>query len=68
MTSDHAQQVRVEEINWTTLLPIVRLVEAFRTAIGLPNLLIALLLVVTFWGLGQTLDGMLQPTESSRPG
>lgn len=59
MTSDHAQQVRVEEISWTTILPIVRLFEAFRTAICLPNLLIALLLIVTLWGLGHTLDGAL---------
>ena len=57
MTSDHAQQVRVEEINWKAALPIVRLFGAFRAAIRVPNLLIALLLVVTLWLLGQTLDG-----------
>jgi len=56
--SDHAQRVRVEEFDLMAALPFLRLFRAFRLAIHLPNLFLALFLVVSLWVLGQTMDGL----------
>lgn len=53
--------MRVEEAQWETLLPWVRLFGASRTAAHPPMLLTALLTVVILWLAGHTMDVLFGP-------
>lgn len=56
------ERVRVEQVDWQSLLPFVRLFRSFRMAIFPPTkLLLALLMVVLLWLGGMTLDAIVGP-------
>lgn len=55
---DQPQRVRVEEVDWTAMVPFVRLFRAFAMAMDPPKLLVALLLVVVLAVLGHALDAV----------
>jgi len=59
--TQETQRVRVEEIQWTTLLPFVRLFGATKTALHPPMLLTALLTVVVLWLAGHAMDVLWGP-------
>jgi len=54
--SESPHSVRVQEIDWTTLLPITRIFRSFRMAIHPPKLVVALMMVVLLYGSGRLLD------------
>ena len=59
--SDGTQRVRVEELDWHALLPVMKLFGAFRMAVHPPKLLLGLLLVLSLWLWGRALDGVSGP-------
>jgi hypothetical protein len=52
------QRLRIEEIDWQSVLPALRIFESFRMAIHPPKLLVSLLLVVLLYVGGAVLDLM----------
>ncbi len=59
--SQTRKPVFVDAVNWTQVLPWLRLFRSFRMAIRPIKLLLALLLVVALYLSGRLLDGMLGP-------
>jgi hypothetical protein len=53
-----ARRVRVEEVDWPSLLPFLRLFRSFRMAIHPAKLFTALLLVILLYLSGRLLDAM----------
>ncbi len=56
--ADQTPTVRVEEIDWFTVLPFVRLFGAFRIAMGPSKLLTAMTLVISLCVLGHAIDAL----------
>ncbi len=50
------QRVRLEEIDWASALPVLRLFRSFRMALHAPKLMVALLLVLLLYLGGWALD------------
>lgn len=51
-------RLRVEEVDWPSILPALRLFESFRMAVHPPKLLVALLLVASVYLCGWLLDSI----------
>lgn len=54
--SDESHRVRIEDIDWYTLFPFLRLFGSFRMAIQPAKMLLALLLVILLYLGGQAMD------------
>src|SRR5262245_1789551 len=56
--SDDIRRVRIEEVDWRSLLSWVRIFDSFRLAIRPSRLLLALLMVMLLYFGGRRLDAM----------
>jgi hypothetical protein len=55
------QRVRIEEVDWTGVLPWVRLFRSFSLAFHTPKMLLALLLVILLYAGGRVFDAAWGP-------
>ena len=59
--SDEPERVRVEELDWASMFPFLRIFSCFRMAIHPSRLLTALLLVALIYIIGNGMDAIWGP-------